>query len=248
MMQIAVKNQSTVVTDAQLQAALAAFQQQVSHDFAKAWDLDATLHFLPKQSPVPSGYALIVVLDDADQAGALGYHDIQTTGEPLGKVFAKTTIMYGGHWTVTFSHELLEMIADPYINLVAACDRQNRMYAYEVCDAVEDDNFGYMINGILVSDFVLPHWFDEHATRKNQFSFKNHVRAPFQLAPGGYISYLDLGTGQWQQITADLAPDMQVKLSAAEMAKKAHDGIPRPGSRRERRVRGRKGWITSSAE
>ena len=29
----------------------------------------------------------------------------------------------------------------------------------EVCDAVEDDKYGYEIGGILVADFVTPNWF-----------------------------------------------------------------------------------------
>ena len=48
-----------------------------------------------------------------------------------------------GKWTVTFSHrELLEMLADPNINLCAFDEDARRLYAYEVCDAVEADALG----------------------------------------------------------------------------------------------------------
>jgi hypothetical protein len=247
MMNISVKNISTVVTDSEVQAALPDFQIQLDRDFGPAWDLAAKLSFLPVTSPVPADHALLLVCDDADQPGALGYHDLQPNGQPIGKVFAKTTITYGGKWTVTFSHELLEMVVDPLINLMALDDQRGRFYAYEVCDAVEDDTLGYLINQTLVSDFVLPHWFDEHSKRHHiQFSFRSHVSAPFALAHGGYISYLDLATGQWKQITAQLAPFTDGRVhSTNDLAKKAHDAVARPGSRRERRQRGRENWIHS---
>ena len=141
------------------------------------------------------------------------------------------------------------MLVDPYINLTALDDHSGRFYAYEVCDAVEADEFGYMIDGVLVSDFVLPHWFDEHAVKTRVSSFRSHVHGPFKLASGGYISFLDLRTGQWKQITAQLVPTTDgTSRSARDVSMRSHDAIPRPGSRRERRHRGRNGWITSSEE
>lgn len=266
-MSICVKNQSTVLTDAEVIAAIPSFQKQVSIDFKDAWDLDATLTFLAKDSPVPKNEALIVTLDSSDQAGALGYHDVQASGDPIGKVFAGTTMQYGGKWSVTFSHELLELLADPFINLLAFNDRQGRIYAYEVCDAVEADGLGYLIDGVPVSDFVLPRYFDEHV-RAGRLSCRGNVTQPFQLAAGGYMSYLDLRSGQWKQITARreipevaaLTPDAEGQVSEQQLAMQTmqkeivksfaraeHDAIPRVGSRRERRARGKDSWIVSTA-
>jgi hypothetical protein len=78
-----------------------------------------------------------------------------------GKVFVGSDIPTGYTWTVTASHELLEMLADPDINLTAFVEStasSGVLYAYEVCDACEADEFGYKINGTLVSDFVFPGW------------------------------------------------------------------------------------------
>ena len=77
----------------------------------------------------------------------------------MGKVFAKTDLQYNSSWTVTASHELLEMLGDPEINLgvfVQPNAQTGRLYAYENCDACESDNYGYQIGNILVSDFVFP--------------------------------------------------------------------------------------------
>ena len=61
----------------------------------------------------------IIITDNPDQAGALGYHELTSAGAPLGKVFAKLDLDSGTSWTVTLSHELLEMLADPWINWCA---------------------------------------------------------------------------------------------------------------------------------
>lgn len=246
---IVVKNLSTVVADADLQAALPAFQTQVSRDFCNSgWGIDASLEFLQKKDKLPAGAWLLGVFNDADQAGALGYHDLTKAGLPVGKVFARTTIDNRGKWTVTFSHELLEMLADPNINLCAFDEEARRLYAYEVCDAVEADSLGYDINGITVSDFVLPGWFEPmHAGKNERFAFKSHVKAPFHLLPGGYIGYYDLAGGGWQQLTARTATDARM-LRARDAEPMPYAARARVGSRRERRRTSKTQWSLSTAE
>jgi hypothetical protein len=110
---------------------------------------------LSSQRPSSGRRFQIVLTDDPDQAGALGYHEMTRNGTPLGKVFAGLDIRSGSSWTVTLSHELLEMLADPWINWCAE-GSDGRIYALEVCDAVESDSLGYEIDGVLVSDFIGP--------------------------------------------------------------------------------------------
>jgi hypothetical protein len=246
---IAVKNLSTVVTDDELAGALPAFQKQVSQDFAGTWGIDANLKLFKKTEKVPADAWLLGVFNDADQAGALGYHDLTKSGQPLGKVFARTTLDEGGKWTVTFSHELLEMLADPNINLCAFDEEARRLYAYEVCDAVEADVLGYVIDGVTVSDFVLPGWFEPmHVTKHEKFAFKSTVPAPFELLAGGYIGYYDIdGGGGWQQLTARESADAR-KISARASAPAPYTARPRVGSRRERRRLPKGQWLHSTAD
>ena len=75
-------------------------------------------------------------------------------------------------WTVTLSHELLEMLADPWINWCAQGD-DGKIYALEVCDAVEADRMGYEIDGVLVSDFITPSWFEP--THADRVDFKGRI-------------------------------------------------------------------------
>jgi|KBSMisStandDraft_5_1062788.scaffolds.fasta_scaffold436962_2 hypothetical protein len=245
---IAVKNLSSVVPQAQIVKAVPALQKQVSNDFCSVWGIDATLKIFGKTQKIPADAWLLGIFDNADQAGALGYHDLTKAGLPLGKVFAKTTIDDGGLWTVTCSHELLEMLGDPNINLCAFDEANRRLYAYEVCDAVEADKLGYKIDGVTVSDFVLPGWFEPtHVAKNERFAFKSTVKKPFQLLAGGYISYFDLNSNGWQQLTAKALPTDARSLSATTTAASPWSARPQVGSRRERRRLPKNQWLFSTS-
>src|ERR1700722_2912073 len=97
---IAVTNVSTCLKDEPVEAVLPALQRQGSQDFGAYWDLDCTLQFLPKDGTLATGWWQIVVMDDPDQAGALGYHEMSSQGTPLGKVFAGLDLKTGASWTV----------------------------------------------------------------------------------------------------------------------------------------------------
>lgn len=208
---IAILNASTVVPAADFVRTAAALQIQADRDFGPAWEKSADIGVVGNggTSPTPDpGAALLVILDDSDQAGALGYHDITAQGMPIGKVFARTDQRYNLSWAVTASHELLEMIADPWINDCVISPDGMTLYAREVCDACEDDSFAYGVDvgdggpPVLVSDFVLPPWFGSPGA---SFDFGGHIGSPFQLLTGGYIGFLDLnnpGVG-WQQLFGD---------------------------------------------
>ncbi|HZC80161.1 MAG TPA: hypothetical protein VE222_00330 [Nitrospiraceae bacterium] len=235
---VAVINASTVLRDSVVNAAVPALQTQVHRDFAPAWGIDADLTFVPKGATPPSGSWWLTLLDSSDQAGALGYHDLTNAGLPMGKVFAGSDLNLGYQWTVTASHELLEMLADPDINLTAfveSSDTSGVLYAYEVCDACEADEFGYRIDGTQVSDFVYPAWFESFRTEgSTQFDYRKRIKKPFELLKGGYIGVYDVKAGGgWHQITAERGPYRYVMR-------------PDIGSRRERRRTPRYQWLKSA--
>lgn len=242
MIQIAIINACTVLSDATIKAAVPALQRQVLEHFEPLWGVDAHLTFVPKGgSPAPGSW-WIAILDSSDVAGALGYHDLTSESLPIGKVFAGTDQQYGLSWTVTLSHELLEMLADPYINLAAEVETSRtgqRWYAYEVCDACEADALGYTIDGVLVSDFVTPEWFEAMPhPAGTTFDYKGHLTKPFQLAPGGYISVLASSSRRgWTQLYAE---------TAKTSAKFQYQTRPKVGSRRERRALPKEEWIPST--
>lgn len=210
---IAIINESTVLTDAQVLPVIDALRIQVTRDFASIWGCAAKLMFFSKGSAMPPSYWQMALLDDSDQAGALGYHDVTSAGQPLGKVFVKTTIADGLNWSVTLSHELLEILVDPRVNVAVEVDSPSgtptTFYSYEVADACEDDQFSYKIGDVLVSDFVTPSWFESGVV--GPYDLMGHITAPLQIISGGYIGFLDVSSPNgWQQLTAQAAPNERV--------------------------------------
>jgi hypothetical protein len=229
---VAVLNHSSVVTDAEIAAMVPALQQQVSTDFAPAWGTDAHVTFVANKQRALKGAWQLVVLDDSTQAGALGFHDLTAAGLPISKVFAKSDLAYNASVSVTVSHELLEMLLDPWINTAAQHPDGVSWYAYEACDAVEADVLGYKIGGVLVSDFVLPPYFEPQPAPHSRFSFRQSLTKPFSLAAGGYSSVWKPGTG-WTQVNAEEVPHPRHR--------------PKVGSRRERRRTPVSQWMRSTA-
>jgi len=115
--EIALLNRSTVVADGTLDVITAALNLQLTNDFgpAEAWGIEANVTFVPRGAPDPVDSWWVAVFDNADVANALGYHDVTSSGSPLGKVFAATDLYFGTALSVTVGHEVLEMLADPNI-------------------------------------------------------------------------------------------------------------------------------------
>jgi len=200
--QVAIINESTVVSDADLQKFVTALQTQVGRDYAPIWGRYAKLTMIPKGGTPPPDQWWLAVLDNSDVSSALGYHEITDNGLPLGKVFAKDDLTNGDSVSVTISHELLEMLGNPFINLTAFDINANtlqQIFMHEMCDPCEADNLGYQIKGIQVSDFLLPAWFEPSVNTGGKLTFNNTITQPLTLAPGGYMSYYDLQQNKWMQ-------------------------------------------------
>ncbi len=133
---------------------------------------------------------------------------------------------------------------DPEINFTVfdqPNDTTGILYAYEVCDACEADQFGYQIDGVTVSDFVYPAWFEASLAGRNaQFNYSKKIRKPFDLLPGGYIGMFNvMSGGGWKQKTAEEASSKYTMLARVK---------PRVGSRRERRSVPRDRWQKSQVK
>jgi hypothetical protein len=145
------------------------------------WGYPAKLYVAEKAK---LGEWQVVFLDDSDAADALGYHDLTKDGQPVSKVFVKSTLGAGQKVSTTASHELLEMMIDPGAQMWAQSDN-GVFYAYEMCDAVEDEE--YEIDGVAVSDFLYPSFFESwHKPRSTSFDHLGRVSRPFQTLQNGY--------------------------------------------------------------
>lgn len=235
---VAIINASTVLRDDDVAAVVPALQKQVSEHLSAVWGIDATLNFVQQGASPPAGTWWLTILDNSDQAGSLGYHDLTNEGLPLGRVFAGSDMVNGNNWTVTASHELLEMLIDPDINRAVFIQDETgagKLYAYEICDLCESDQYGYQIDEVLVSDFLFPSWFESFRTPGSaQFDVMQHITQPFELLAGGYINTYDVGAGRggWQPLNAAATPQNHLARGPV-------------GSRRERRRLRRDHWLRS---
>lgn len=210
-MKIYCSNLSTALPQPEFVAAFPALKRYLGY-VASRWGAWGGAS-LVQGPPATADEWQIIILDNSDQAGALGYHDFTPTGKPIGKVFAATDLQYGYSWSVTLTHELAEMIADPYIS---ACMQTSntRLYAVEVGDPVEADALGFNITisgypPVLCSDFALPGWFIPG--HPGPYDWKGHCSKPLEVLTGGYSQYLDAGS--WHQVNAQ----------GAEMALDVHE-------------------------
>ncbi len=109
-------NHATVPLGVDFDALIAAMQVFVDKHVAPVWGTRAKL--VKSRGLVPGKWAM-VFLDHADHAHSLAYHDLTPDGLPLSRVFVKTTLKNKKLVSVSASHELVEMLVDPSINLVA---------------------------------------------------------------------------------------------------------------------------------
>ncbi len=184
-----------------------ALQPQVSNDFFPAWRVDAQVMFVDK--PIRNSWWL-VILDKAEENhnAWLGYH-LTIEGMPLGKVFAKTIHQEGYNWTISASHELLEMLADPEDNrmisygaldprnLPRAGEKSACFYTMEVCDPCSAEECAYQKGGYSVSDFILPSWYEKEAPADQLFDCNRKIQRPFDLFNAGYAGVYNSSDG-WQ--------------------------------------------------
>jgi hypothetical protein len=238
--QIAVINESTLINDATLATFVAAMQVQVGRDFAPIWGRYAKLTYVPKGGSIPADHWWLAVLDTSDAAGALGYHETTASGKPLGKVFVKDDLDSGSSISVTLSHELLEMLGNPFINLTAfdvTANQLHQIFMHEMCDPCEDDSLGYNVNGVRMSDFLLPEWFDPSAPAGTPLTFNKTIASPLTLATGGYMSVYSIDKKAWLQKNANKQDHNTMK----------HLGtVAKPGSRLHRIANRHTTWRKST--
>src|SRR5262249_34091954 len=104
-------------------------------------------------------------------------------------------------WSVTLSHETLELIANPYVNLLVEGSLAKSLgggkvfYHREVCDPVPDFYEGD--DKVRVSNFVLPQYFCRSGAGRGRVDFLGAncdidpgVKS-LEVKEGGYLPYFD---------------------------------------------------------
>ena len=196
---IALVAQTSRISPSELQQAAHALQKQVDRDLSPVWELRATVTPFENSRSVPPGHWPITIKDDIHEPGAEGYHT-DRNHQPYALV------RYSESWVLTASHELCEMLVDPWGNRLTAADSlikdQGRVeYIVEVCDPCESARYAYLIDGLPVSDFYTPDYFVPVTHGKTRYSHTGSITRPLQVLREGYLSWTDPATGKWFQST-----------------------------------------------
>jgi hypothetical protein len=208
--QVALVSQSAQIPSGDVLKVSAALQKQATRDLAPIWEVSATVDPFDKLEDVPPGYWPMIVMDDIGVPGAAGVHE-----DKDGQPFALITAGNLDTWALTASHEAIEMLVDPQGNRVVSGDSpmegQGRVsFLVEPCDPSEAADFGYSSNGIFVSDFYTPHFFDPVVAAGVRYSFTGAIKEPHQVLKGGYLSWKDpVSDHWWQEIFFGDAPSFR---------------------------------------
>jgi hypothetical protein len=188
-------------------SAALALNLQVTRDLPQFWSISATVTYLPNPKKIPAGVWPVQLVKSLPP-GEGGYHTDKHK-QPYSKVIASPK---DPTWTIDASHEILEMLVDPYGSRMQSSvaieivdgkiqDGTGQFgYLVEACDPCEDNSYAYTINGVAVSDFITPHFYDPMVTSGTRYSFTGAIKGPRQILPGGYISWVNTAIDEWQQL------------------------------------------------
>src|ERR1035438_10399326 len=205
-----------------LQETAAAISIQITRDLSPIWDVQATVQHLPSPKKIPVGvWPVFLVAKLPPDEG--GFH-LDKKNQPYAEVIGTPA---SAGWTLDASHEIVEMLVDPMGNRLQSsraieisgsgvADTTGAFeYLVEACDPCEADAYAYSINGIAVSDFITPNFYDPVVNSGTRYSFGGNIPAPRQVLPGGYISFVDPATDDMEQILL-VGPEPQfVNLGSA---------------------------------
>ncbi len=190
---IAIVQRSTLVADAELQPVAAAIQRQLDEHLAPSCGAGGRLVVVARDAAAPPDAWPILVVDDyPSPPSLLAAHEAH--GSPRGWVAVARARGQQTAWSALLSHEVCEMVVDPWANLCVQAGPA--IYSLEVCDPVEGQT--YAIDGVAVSNFVLPSWFRQGAA--GPWDFQHSLVAPLTMARGGYLS--SSRVGDWNQTHA----------------------------------------------
>lgn len=190
-----------------VQETAAALNIQVMRDFAPIWNVQATVRHLPDAKSIPAGVWPVFLVARLPP-GEGGVH-LDKRNQPYSLVIGTPG---SNDWTIDASHETIEMLVDPAGNRLQTSqaiavsgdsveDTTGQFdYLVEACDPCEANDYAYSINGIAVSDFITPDFYDPVATSGTRYSFGGNITRPRQILPGGYISFIDPQTDDMEQI------------------------------------------------
>ena len=203
-----------------------ALQIQLMRDAGPLWGTTGTCTPFATRAEVPSSLALLLVVTNSQGRG--GFH---TAPAAVGlQPSAQVDYTADGSWTISASHEAIEMLVDPsgrrFHSGPHPTDPAAKVqYLIEACDPCQHPSFAYQVDdqhGLLVSDFCLPAFYGL-GPMGSPFTFRKSVTAPLRVAHGGYLSWLDRD-GHWYQMSAMAGATTIGPIDPSDVLKQPEDG------------------------
>ena len=191
---------------ADMRAYAAAQQRQIIEDWGPFWRSWGIVR-ADIAANVKPGEVEIRTIKHPTQPGALGFHDRKPDGTPIAYVFPELAKSFGDKWTAVASHEVLEILGDPY--LAVCVQMADGFWDREVCDRVEADT--YVKDGVTLSNFNTPAAFEPSSAGGDRYDFLGLSTKPNETRPGGYAQRFDPAKG-WQTVG-------QMRAYRAELAR-----------------------------
>jgi hypothetical protein len=205
--QVGLVDKSGALDSKLVQAAAASLNIQAMRDLSGIWNVQATVRYLPDPKSIPVGVWPVFLVAKLPP-GEGGVH-MDKNNQPYSLVIGTPD---SADWTIDASHETVEMLVDPQGSRLQTSraieiagkgvqDTTGQFeYVVEACDPCEANNYAYSIDGIAVSDFITPQFYDPVTTTGTRYSFGGNVQRPRQVLPGGYISFVNPKSNEIQQI------------------------------------------------
>lgn len=166
------------------------------------------VQFFKGEVIAPEGWRPLVMMNDGDTPGAIGYHDLDPHGRAYGRGFLnmipgrvvlRDPSGAGASFAGVLSHEAAEMLGDENVNLYSDgplfdphTRKPHSLVAVELGDPVQAQAFTISVGAVQVdaSNFVLPAWFSARC-QGEQVDYLRQVSMPLVIAPGGYAIVRD---------------------------------------------------------
>lgn len=180
---------------------------------------------------VPEGYIPFYVQYDIESNNSQdAYHWTDENGKPYARV--KFNKDFDELSRIT-SHEFMETLVNPNVDKFGQTsefemlNRKGTEY-FEICDICQSKEYSYKIDGVVVSNFVTPSYYNVNLGKTNilpnvKYDYCGFVKAPGEILEGGYKSWKVSDTEYLQAFKTKgfltykfLTGDKVVEVSAVE--------------------------------
>lgn len=165
--------------------------QYVNTTLERYWGINAAIYTTGNDVQWTDQDFRVVIYDvpqDVSQSQVMGQHLWRGRGNPEGYVFVKMCELWGAHWDEVLSHEVIEMLVDPWLSRYAR--RGDEFWPVEVCDPVQ--GAFDVLRGFRMASFVTPAYYQDGS--QGPYDSQAKLKEPFSLAEGGFGQVYRNGT------------------------------------------------------